>query len=172
MRYDPGREAAGCCGICVVLPPCAAEPMRRERVSRLPQAPSSARPGLDAGATGALHCAALEGGSTTPQQPAVLRQRCQGRGERTSRQEEAGILGFRGRTGLQGPQHTARPAKDQSTYSLERSEPQSPLVEGDGGREEAVARAERSGAGAFLVRPLAGRIGEARRSVCSSALRC
>ena len=50
------------------------------------------------------------------------------------------------------------------------SEPQSPLVEGDGGREEAVARAERSGAGAFLVRPLAGRIGKARRSVCSSAL--
>jgi hypothetical protein len=44
-----------------------------------------------------------------------------------------GILGFRGRTGLQGPQHTARPAKDQSTYSLERSEPRSPLHEGEGG---------------------------------------
>ncbi len=102
MLYDPGREAAGCCGICVVLPPCAAEPMRRERVSRLPKAPSSARLGLDAGATGALHCAALEGGRTTPQQLAALTQRCQGRGERTSRQEEAGILGFRGRTGLQG----------------------------------------------------------------------
>ena len=133
MLYDPGRDAAGCCGICVVLPPCAAEPMRRERVSRLPQAPSGARPGLDAGATGALHCAALEGGRTTPQQLAALRQRCQGRREQTSRQEEAGILGFRGRTGLQGPQHTARPAKDQSTYSLERSEPQSPLHEGEGG---------------------------------------
>ena len=33
---------------------------------------------------------------------------CQGRGERTSRQDQAGILGFRGRTGLQGPRHTAR----------------------------------------------------------------
>ena len=43
-------------------------------------------PDLDAGATGALHCAALEGGSTTPQQLAALRQRCQGRGARTSRQ--------------------------------------------------------------------------------------
>jgi hypothetical protein len=47
-----------------VLPPYAAKPMRRERVSRLPQAPSAARPGLDAGATRALHCVAFQGGRT------------------------------------------------------------------------------------------------------------
>ena len=49
--------------------------------------------------------------------------------------------------------HTARPVKDSSNYRLERSDWQSPLYEGDGGREEAVARAERSGAGAFLRSP-------------------
>ena len=47
-----------------VLPPYAAKPMRRERVSRLPQAPSAARPGLDAGATRALHCVAFQGRQT------------------------------------------------------------------------------------------------------------
>ena len=107
--------------------------MQRERVSRLPKAPSDARPGLDAGATGALHCAALEGGRTTPQQSAAAcgcQGSCHGQGAPLPR------LAVRGQEHASAPgarPHTARPAKDQSTYSLERSEPQSPLVEGEGG---------------------------------------
>ena len=129
----PSLAARLRCPSCWCAPRTPCVPGVSARPVATAPAASAARPGLDAGATGALHCAALEGGRTTPQQLAALRQHCQGRGERTSRQEEAGILGFRGRTGLQGPQHTARPAKDQSNYSLERSEPQSPLVEGEGG---------------------------------------
>ena len=139
----PGREAAGCCGICVFLPPCAAEPMRRERVSRLRSAPSAARPGLDAGATGALHCAALEGGRTTPQQPAALRSAARGRASATSRQARLASGVSRAGLGLQGPQHTARPVKDPSTYRQERSEPQSPPG-GMGGRgSSGTGRAQR-----------------------------
>jgi hypothetical protein len=51
----------------------------------------------------------------------------------------------------------------------ERSDWQSPRV-GVRGREESMARAERSGAGAFLLEPPGGQRGEAKRSGCLSAL--
>ena len=69
-----------------------------------------------------------------------------------------------------GPQHTARPVKDQLTYRLERSEPQSPLARGGRGvtGSRGTGRAQRRRC--LPCAPPGGRIGKARRSICSSAL--
>jgi hypothetical protein len=68
-------------------------------------------------------------------------------------------------TSLQAEAGAAQPLNRQ-----ERTRSAEPPDKGDGGWQESAARAKRSGAGVFLLEPLEGRRGKARRSVRSSAL--
>ena len=161
----PSLAARLRCPSCWCAPRTPCVPGVSARPVATAPAASAARPGLDAGATGALHCAALEGGRTTPQQLAALRSAARvveshvppggGRHPGVSRADwPAGAAAHSpaSKRPIDLPPGAQRAAK--------------PPREGEGGWEEAVARAERSGAGAFLVRPLGGgRWGQGAASV-------
>ena len=152
------------------LPPCAAEPMRRERVSRLPQAPSGARPGLDAGATGALHCAALEGGRTTPQQLAALRSAARVvESARPARRRQAS-WGFAGGLASGAAAHSPASKRPIDLHCWSAGEPQSPLGEGDGGERKQWHGQSAAAPVPSSVRPLAGRT--VRQGAASVRARC
>ena len=117
---------------------------------RCPPAPRPGGPDLDAGALRQyIAKPSKEGGKTTEGQRQADTHVA--RKPRAARRVAPGT----GRSG-------------DAAYLQERQRSAEPL-DGAEGWQEAVARAERSGAGAYRCAPR-GRIGEARRSGCSSAL--
>ena len=130
---------------------CAASPPGTRRAcDRCPPAPRPGGPDLNAGALRQyIAKPSKEGGKTTEGQ-----RQADTHVERKPRAARSAAPG----TGRSGD----------AAYLQERQRSAEPL-EGAEGRQEAVARAERSGAGAYRCAPR-GRIGEARRSVRSSAL--
>jgi hypothetical protein len=123
-------------------------------------APSGARPGLDAGAL--RHYIAKppkEGGKTAAGRAQAEQARS---GSRADAPASGGSPGRR----EEPPQESAGAAKPLTFRSA--SDPQNPRA-GVAGRGKSAARAERSGAGAFRVRPLGGGWEGQRRSVLWSA---
>ena len=92
-------------------------------------------PGPDARATRALHCAVLEGGRTTPQQPAAA-ARLPGSWRANVPPGSGRHPGVSREDWPAGAAAHSPTVKDRSTYRQERSERQSPLARGMGGHRK------------------------------------